>query len=176
MFIRSLCAAWNRVIALGDPFKSPIGFKYFNQGHLKKETAVWTGVLHLEAMMERNVYASATPGMERAACPHLLYPHIHNFAKTIICNCNDEFGSLDFPGSGQTHEKVIYEISPFPFFGDKTTLRENLQVRKWFTWFWYMSMNKKLLFPVEEVSLKKKSSCLWQKSMLDTKHQVASKL
>lgn len=108
MFIWSSCAARNRVIALRDPFKSPISFKYFNQGHLKKETVVWTGVLHLEAMMERNVYASATPGMERAACPHLLYPHIHNFAKTIICNCNGEFGSHPWKGH-------IWNC-PFPVF------------------------------------------------------------
>lgn len=159
------------------PLQITYQFQIFQSGPFEERTVVWTGVLHLEAMMERNVYASAIPGMERAACPHLLYPHIHNFGKTIICNCKGEFESLDFPGSGQTHEKVIYELAPFPFLGDKTTLRENLQVRKWSTWFWYMSMNKKLLFPMEEVSLKKKkSSCLWQKSMLDTKHQVASKL
>lgn len=88
------------------------------------------GVLHLEAMMERNVYASTTPGMEVAAHTYLPYLHIHNFAKTTNSNCNDEFGSLDFAGSGQTHEKVIYETDSFLFFSGKTRLRENLQANK----------------------------------------------
>lgn len=112
------------------PLQITYRFQIFQSGPFEERNCSVNRSPSSEAMMERNVYASATPGMERAACPHLLYPHIHNFAKTIICNCNGEFGSLDFPGSGQTHEKVIYEIAPFPFFGDTTTLRENLQVRK----------------------------------------------
>lgn len=173
MLIWSLCAERNRVIALGEPFKSPIGFISIR--------AIWRKKLYCE----QESFIWKPWWREMFKLPPLLgwrelpaptcYTHIYTIlpkSSSIIAMMS--LGLLTFSwlrtNLWEGHIVPSHEIVPFLFFSDKTTLRENLQVRKLSIWFWYMSMNKKLLFPVEEVSLKKQNLAVSDRSLCWTQN------